>query len=396
MDVVVVGAGPGGLALAVACAETGLRVAVVAPDPEAPWTNTYGLWLDELDGLDLGRPWRAVYDTVEVVALTRRTLARPYGLLDAAQLQASLLARADRAGVVLLAGRAVGAAPTSSGVDVVLGDRRWLSGRALVDASGAPPALLRTARRARPAFQAASGLTAVFDRPPLAGAVLMDWSVGPAREPDPSFLYGFDLGDGRFFVEETSLARRPALGVRELRRRLEHRLAALGVRALETSATESVLIPMGLAIADRTQPAIGFGAAASFVHPVSGYSLAASLRGAPRLAAALHDAIRVRRTEVRSLAALGWDAAWPPSHRRARMLHQVGLEVVLGLDLGETRSFFEAFFSLPQRRWHDYLSPEATARDVAAAMAALSRAAPPEVRRRLAMAPVAALRRFGG
>ena len=48
MDVLVVGAGPAGMALAAQCARRGLRTGLVDPAPQRPWTATYGMWADEL------------------------------------------------------------------------------------------------------------------------------------------------------------------------------------------------------------------------------------------------------------------------------------------------------------------------------------------------------------
>lgn len=51
LDVAVVGAGPAGLRLAYSLAKEGLKVAVVGRD--APFTNNYGVWIEELKGLGL-------------------------------------------------------------------------------------------------------------------------------------------------------------------------------------------------------------------------------------------------------------------------------------------------------------------------------------------------------
>jgi lycopene beta-cyclase len=48
MDVLVVGGGPAGSALAGACARRGLATGLLAPAPERPWTATYGMWAAEL------------------------------------------------------------------------------------------------------------------------------------------------------------------------------------------------------------------------------------------------------------------------------------------------------------------------------------------------------------
>lgn len=93
LDLVVVGAGPAGLALAGACAREGLSVAVVAPEPEAPWVPSYGAWAGELP--DYWREWaEAVWPEVVVhLDETRRhDLRGPYVRVHGARLQAALLA----------------------------------------------------------------------------------------------------------------------------------------------------------------------------------------------------------------------------------------------------------------------------------------------------------------
>ncbi|MFL0749075.1 MAG: lycopene cyclase family protein, partial [Prochlorococcus sp.] len=49
-DVLVLGAGPGALAIAVALAEEGLKVSALNDgNPSKPWPYTYGIWGDEVD-----------------------------------------------------------------------------------------------------------------------------------------------------------------------------------------------------------------------------------------------------------------------------------------------------------------------------------------------------------
>ena len=86
-DVVVIGDGPAGSALACACVMQGLDVVLIGDD--ADWSATYGAWLDDLDrvsilsGLDVtaGAP-------LDVSAWTdrRHELKRPYTILDNAAL----------------------------------------------------------------------------------------------------------------------------------------------------------------------------------------------------------------------------------------------------------------------------------------------------------------------
>ncbi len=46
----------------------------------------------------------------------------------------------------------------------------------------------------------------------------------------PSFLYAMPLQDGRVFLEETCLVARPALPFAVLKRRLERRMASMGIK----------------------------------------------------------------------------------------------------------------------------------------------------------------------
>ena len=63
-----------------------------------------------------------------------------------------------------------------------------------------------------------------------------------------------DLGQGRFFVEETSLAAAPALSFVGLQQRLEQRLAHRGIAIEAVEHVEHCLFPMNPALPDRRQP----------------------------------------------------------------------------------------------------------------------------------------------
>jgi lycopene beta-cyclase len=118
------------------------------------------------------------------------------------------------------------------------------------------------------------------------------------------------------------------------------------------------------------------------VHPATGYSVAAGLRAAPRLAAAVRRALDAG-DEPDRLAAAAWSAVWPAARRRARRLEQVGLSRLLAMGPDDVRAFFDGFFGLPVERWAPYLSGSGSTREVVRAMAAVFRASPGHVRRRL-------------
>jgi lycopene beta-cyclase len=51
-----------------------------------------------------------------------------------------------------------------------------------------------------------------------------------------------------------------------------------------------------------------------------------------------------------------WRAAWPVERLRQRAFFTFGMDVLLKLNLEETRNFFNAFFSLSAFHWHGFLS----------------------------------------
>jgi len=386
-DVVVVGAGPAGLAAGAACAAAGLRVAIVTPDPDAPWTNSYGVWEDELpaarpDGVEALR-WTNV--TVELGDRTR-VLDRAYARLANDRLQHGLRTVADRHGGRAVAARVSGVTHDARGSRVATsaGD---LAARVVVDASGHSPTLLRRGAGPRPAQQTAYGIVGEFAAPPgpPGGMLLMDWRDEPLRglpraAEDPTFLYAMDLGDGRWLAEETSLARRPALGMDVLRDRLHRRLDVLGARALRTDAVERVAFPMGVPLPPRDQRVVGYGGAAGMVHPATGYQVAAALRRAPDLAAALVRALDDPATDGAAVARAGWAAVWPRDLVRQRALHEFGLETLLRFDGARTRAFFRAFFDLRPEHWRSYLSGAPSTAGLARTMLRLFATAPADLR----------------
>lgn len=205
----------------------------------------------------------------------------------------------------------------------------------------------------------------------------MDWwrgGGGPA-----TFLYAVPVPGGRVLLEETSLARRPGLGMAELRRRLYARLDEHGIPAGD--AVERVRFPVDTPPPARFgRGAIPFGAAAGLVHPATGFSVADTFRLAPRVAGAIHRTLRRGPLAV-NLAAR--HAMWPPAARVVHRLRRYGLATLLALTPEQVPEFFALFFALPAHRQRAYLSGRTDVTGTAAAMAALFRAAPGPLRRAL-------------
>ena len=342
LDVLVAGAGPAGVALAGACARLGLRTGLVAPRPDAPWP-TYGMWADETD-----------LPGTRVPAWAGRLLQRDYLVLDntaarTALSQPDVETVADRVRAVHRDGPRF-LATLASGRTIVAG--------VVVNATGARPDWT-----AQTAFGVVLSVEEAAALVPPDTAVVMDWTPAPGFAGSwPTFRYAVPVPDG-VLVEETSLARRPGLPVAELRARLAARLGL----SLTGRRTETVRVPLDGGLPRRC-PIVPFGAAAGLVHPATGYSVAAAVRLAPRLA----DAFATGTDP--------WRVLWPPRTRAVHALRRKGLHTLLALTPLQVPEFFDLFFALPVHLQRAYLSGRDDLAGTVAAMAALFHAAPRPLR----------------
>lgn len=175
----------------------------------------------------------------------------------------------------------------------------------------------------------------------------------------------------KVFLEETSLVARPIVPFPELKARLDARMAHLGIKVKSIEDEEYCAIPMGGILPRVPQRVIGVGGTAGMVHPSTGYMISRVLGAAPTVADALIEQLssvadkateagtpRAPRSEeeAEAMAAAVWAAMWPAQRIRQREFKNFGMEVLLKLDLEETREFFAAFFALSDFHWHGFLS----------------------------------------
>jgi lycopene beta-cyclase len=357
---------------------------MVGPDPLARWPATYASWVDELPDR-----FREVvfhrWETVLAWGNRRHELDRAYAVIDNVKLQQLLLSDLPdgsiRRGIVRQVER-----PHHDWI-VTLDDGLRLRSRVVIDASGGVGLVAPSQQGA--AYQTAYGVRVPSDQAPLdldiGQAILMDWR--PLNDPNArfgghaTFLYVLDRGDGTRLVEETSLARTPGLPLEELRARLATRI---GPDVMAIGRGEEVSIRMSSPSRSGSTSVCRFGAAGGFVNPVTGYSLATSLRRAPRVAAAIDDALGQNKGATVPSATID-ESMWPRTARRTRALHDFGLQALLRLTPDECAQFFDAFFDLPTPVWSAYMSTETSARAVARAMRLLFAACPWRLRRRLAV-----------
>lgn len=377
-----VGGGPTGTALAGACARLGLATGLVDPAQDRPWTATYGMWSRQLPD-DLPLSAIAARADGRVIAQTEHHLGWEYAILDVPALQAHLVDQLS--GVQIHNGRAVGSPET--GV-VALADGSTVRASVVVDAGGGARPLDPTQSRRAPAAQTAYGL--ILDEDAAAPfiapgeALFMDWRADHGETGWPTFLYVVPLGGGRVLVEETSLAGRPALSLSTLRRRLYARLARYDVRVPEDARNEKVSFRLDHP-RHRGPGVLGFGAAAPLIHPATGFNLAASLRLAPQVAAAL--AAHLPGDPADALTAAR-DVVWSRNARVVHQVHRIGLESLLRMPPTDVPVFFEKFFALPEAHRWTYLTARDDVLGTAAAMNSLFWATRGRLRRHLVTSAV--------
>lgn len=392
-DVLVIGAGPAALAIAVELGARGVAVAALAPHaPTAPWANTYGIWASEVEGLGLGHllshRWS---DSVSDFGAGlddpagRIQHGQAYGLFDKAALQGHWLGRAAAAGVDWHRGEAAGLDHDTAVSTVRTAAGAELRARLVVDASGHEPVFVRRGNDGPVAGQAAYGIVGRYSADPIGQGqfVFMDYRAdhltdAERREP-PTFLYAMDLGEGVFFCEETSLALAPPVSFATLRARLHQRLAHRGVSVRDVLHEEYCLFPMNPPLPDLRQRVVGFGGAGGMVHPASGYMVGSLLRRAPELAEAIASALAANRVGE-GLAEAAWAGLWSPELRWKHAFFRFGLEKLMRFDEARLRHHFHAFFQLPLSQWTGFLTNTLTPPELLLAMVRLYGQAPWDVR----------------
>lgn len=372
-DVVVIGDGPAGSALAAALHRLGVDVVLIGPDEV--WSATYTTWADDIEHLELLQgmnPWAHRFDHIAVRFGGRRQIERAYGVVENEALRTHL-----RVGVRHVSGTVI----DLDHIEAQVIDATGWPGR-FAGAGGTPVSV---------AWQTAFGV--VLDRPPagpLGEPTMMDFSdPGAAVEHRPSvptFAYSLPVADG-WLVEETVLTADPAVQPEALRPVLAARLGlSVDEMLARAVATESVAIPMGAPVPARNSPGpISFGAAAGMIHPATGYSIASALRAAGPVAEEIRSQLATADGERTFDGEAVQSAVWSDSARRTRQLHDYGHDVLLRLDREGVQQFFDAFFDLPIEAWSPYMRIDTPPARLAGVMARMFARAPWRLRGRLMM-----------
>ncbi len=369
-DVLVMGAGPAALSITAELVQQGLNVqAIASKSPLEPWPNTYGIWASELESLNMQEllkyRWK---DTVSFFgdglsekgnSCTNHYL--DYGLFNSINFQEALLERCNGLSWQVETVKNIHYSERETVVICTSGKKYFA--RLVIDASGHKSPFIRRPKHDQIAKQAAYGVVGKFSSAPVQKDrfVLMDFRpdhLNPNElEEPPSFLYAMDLGDGNYFVEETSLACAPPVSFESLKARLNSRLSSKGIQIEEIIHEEHCLFPMNLPLPYRDQPLLAFGGSASMVHPASGYLVGSLLRRAPSLAKEIAKVIKKDPLMPTSqIAKRGWKTLWPTELVQRHRLYQFGLQRLMSFDESLLRSFFDTFFKLPKKDWYGYLT----------------------------------------
>lgn len=378
LDVIIIGTGPAGLRLAEQVSRYGIKVCCVDPSPLSLWPNNYGVWVDELESLNLENcldnvwPMTCVY----IDEYHTKYLDRPYGRVNRNKLKTELMQRCLINGVKFHKSKVWNIAHQEFESMLSCDDGNEIKASLVVDASGFATSFIEYDKPKNHGYQIAHGILAEVESHPfdLDKMVLMDWRDTHLRnEPYmrasnsrfPTFLYAMPFDTNFIFLEETSLVSRPVLPYKQVKARMVARLRHLGVRVKRVIEDEKCLIPMGGPLPRIPQAVMAIGGSSGVVHPSTGYVMARTLSLATVLADSIAESLgSTRMVRGRPLYHKVWNGLWPVEKRCEREFYSFGMETLLKLDLNGTRKFFDAFFDLDPHYWHGFLSSRLSLREL--------------------------------
>ncbi|KAI9191968.1 hypothetical protein LWI28_016196 [Acer negundo] len=383
LDLVVIGCGPAGLALAAESAKLGLNVGLIGPD--LPFTNNYGVWEDEFKDLGLERCIEHVWrDTIVYLDDGDPIMiGRAYGRVSRHLLHEELLRRCVESGVSYLSSKVESITESTTGHRLVACDHGIIVPcRLATVASGAASGKLLEYEVGGPrvSVQTAYGVEVEVENNPYDPSlmVFMDYrdyikQEVPCLEAEyPTFLYAMPVSSTRVFFEETCLASKDGIPFDVLKKKLMARLEKMGIRVLKTYEEEWSYIPVGGSLPNTEQRNLAFGAAASMVHPATGYSVVRSLSEAPNYASAIANILKqghfkgrlIHESSDENISMQAWNTLWPQERKRQRAFFLFGLALIVQLDIGGIRSFFRTFFQLPKWMWRGFLGSSLSSGDL--------------------------------
>ncbi len=398
-DVLVIGSGPGALAIASALGLEKLNVGVLSiNEPSQPWPYTYGIWGEEVDELGfqglLKHRWSNTISYLEEGSIDQSSPKnhktkhnRDYGLFDKIKLQEHWINQCNESAVAWYRGKAEKLEVNAINSKVTTSQGETITAKLIIDATGYDPVFLKVPKNGEVAIQTCYGIVGEFSEPPLEQNqfILMDYRSNhlteKEKEEPPTFLYAMDMGNDKYFLEETSLGLAPPVELETLKARLNSRLKHRNIKIIKLDHEENgIFLPMNIQIPDLNQSILGFGGAAGMVHPASGYLVGGLLRRAPVLAKRLANALNDKNISPADIAKIGWEALWPKELRRKQALYQFGLEKLMRFKEAQLREFFKSFFGLSNDQWYGFLTNTLTINELVNAMWTMFKNAPIKVK----------------
>lgn len=412
-DVLVLGSGPAGCAIASLLGSNGkLDVVVANKDFDSDWVPNYGVWKDEwqtvLDkyesfGIDLkgGKCGRSVDrewpvtdcyfgGSFDLPIENRMRLDRPYCRVDRFALKKSLtknfrVVKANHMSCSIginMYNPAGSLVHDGEGTTIKLLPKDinlnpiTMRTKIVIDATGHETKLVvkdNIQPYTSPGFQIAYGALVEIDETNLTrigpyhkeAMTLFDYRTdhfdGNESErikaiKEPTFMYAMPLEGNKIFFEETSLVARPAVSFQECKDRCFRRLKHHGIDVTMVKEEEYCYIPMGGAIPARDQRILGLGGSAAMVHPSTGYHLCRCLMGASDVAKIIHEELALEQPNIDAVVASAYNAIWSPSNIRQRNFAIFGGEFLMKQNVVGLRGFFDGFFKLPVEIWGGFLA----------------------------------------
>ena len=352
-QVVIIGAGPSGMALAHQCIVQNIDFICLDPRVHDDWPQVFGVWHDEFSQAGFGdaifhRRWQnaAVYlDDGRKI-----DIARGYAWVNGPQLKRQIIAQRPEA---FMQRRMRSVAADAQGYTLTLDDGAQIQAKRVIDCRGFSKHNDSAGHLPCNSYQSAFGLLAEVDAHPFDtdAVVLMDWRRPTRRDHNvPAFLFSLPVSPSLAFFEETVLAWPSPVAMPELKERLQQRLAAMGIAVKSIVGEERCLLPLDLATPKNAEGMI-YGAAAGLVHPHTGYHFTRGFLQAPAMVSRLKkDLGKPRRAAEKS-----WRRTlWRPSYKILQYLRLVNLHLMEALPTDGISRFFEAFFAC--RAWPVFMA----------------------------------------
>ncbi|CAB4313786.1 unnamed protein product [Prunus armeniaca] len=370
LDVIIIGTGPAGLRLAEQVSQHGIKVCCVDPSPQSLWPNTYSVWVDEFESLQLESclektwPRSCFYIDEDNV----KYIDRPFGRISRKKFKTLLMERCLSNDVKFHKAKVLKIEHQEFESSIFCDDGNELKASLIVDASGFASTFMEYDKPRNHGYQTGHGILAEVDFHPfdLDKVVQLDWRDSHLRnEPSmltrnsifPTFLFAMPFDSSLIYLMETSLVGRPVLSYEEVKKRMVARLRHLGIRVKRVMEAEKCLIPMGGPLPRMSQEVMAMGGTSGLVNPSAGYMVASAMALAPVLAEAIVQCLgSTPMIRGQPLYDRAWKGLWPIERRCVREFYSFGMETLLTLDLNETRRFFDAFFDLDPYYLHGYLS----------------------------------------